>query len=59
MKRSMDTSLNTHMKQNCKQIFFYADENLRSQASPTVQHNNTDKQKNIVQVNSNTKGKIV
>ena len=23
MKRSMDTSLNTHMKQNCKQIYFF------------------------------------
>ena len=23
MKRSMDTSLNTHMKQNCKQILFF------------------------------------
>ena len=22
MRRSMDTSLNTHMKQNCKQIYF-------------------------------------
>ena len=26
MERSMDTSLNTHMKQNCKQInFFFMD----------------------------------
>ena len=23
MKRSMDTSLNTHLKQNCKQIYFF------------------------------------
>ena len=23
MKRSMDTSLNTHMKQNCKQMYFF------------------------------------